>query len=119
METQTDTKLNEANNKESKKSGFKKGMILKKVDLETAKLIFAIKEKINRKAYGRKVRDGEILSLAIRLLGPEHIQQLQEATYSEQDRLHITHEDYVKKNGKISLDQFIGKLIRGEITQKS
>lgn len=119
MEAQLETNEISQTGKQNKKSGFKKGMILKKVDLETAKLIFNIKEKANRKSFGRKVRDGEILAMAVRLLGPEHIQELQEATFSEQDRLHITHEDYVKKHGKISLDQFIGKLIRGEITQKT
>lgn len=101
--------------KQGKKPAFKKGMILKKVDLETAKVIFQIKEKANKKNFGRKVRDGEIVALAVRLLKPEHILELQEATFSEQDRLHITHEEYMKQHGKVSLDQFIGKLIRGEV----
>ncbi|RYZ89885.1 MAG: hypothetical protein EOP06_08655 [Proteobacteria bacterium] len=88
---------------------------LKKVDIETAKLLNQIKEKANKKSFGRKVKDSEIIRAAIKLIGAGEINKLQEATYSEQDRLRIVHENYQKQNGKVSLDQFIGKLMRGEI----
>ncbi|RYZ76574.1 MAG: hypothetical protein EOP05_04630 [Proteobacteria bacterium] len=88
---------------------------LKKVDIETAKLLNQIKEKANKKSFGRKVKDSEIIRAAIKLIGASEINQLQEATYSEQDRLRIVHENYQRQNGKVSLDQFIGKLMRGEI----
>ena len=89
--------------------------VMKKLDAETAKLLSSIKEKANKKPFGRKVRESEILSLALGLLKPEHIIQLQEATYSERDRLEMVHADYQKAHGKLTLDAFIGKLMRGEI----
>jgi hypothetical protein len=52
------------------------------------------------------------------LLQAEHLAELQQSTLSEKDRLAIAHEDYQKANGKLTLDQFIGKLIRGEIINK-
>lgn len=88
---------------------------LKKLDIETSKLLSQLKEKVNKKSFGRKVKDSEIIRTAINLVGVAEIQQLQESTYSEQDRLRIVHEKFQKQNGKISLDQFIGKLMRGEI----
>lgn len=99
-----------------KKSLPKKISTLKKLDPETAKVLQQIKDRANKKNFGRKVKDSEILTFALRLLGPQHIGELQEATYSEQDRLHIAHEEFTKTNGKIGLDQYIGKLMRGEIT---
>jgi hypothetical protein len=90
-------------------------MAIKKVDLETAKTILSIKERINKKQFGRKIKDAEIISLAIRQVNNDHIRELQEVTYSENDRLLMAHDEYQKVNGKITMDQFIGKLLKGEL----
>lgn len=111
-----ETPTTETTEPKKKPASAKKSMIYKKIDAETAKLFQQFKERANRKAFGRKIRDTEILGAAVRLLGSDHILALQEATYSEKDRLQMAHEEYQKANGRISLDQFIGKLIRGEIT---
>lgn len=103
----------------AKKEAPKKGVFLKKVDAETARLIHQLRDKANKKTFGRKVRDAEIIGAALRLLTQEHIKELQESSYSERDRLAIAHEDYQRTNGKITLDQFIGKLLKGEISLKS
>ena len=92
-----------------KKSG------LKKLDVDTVKLLTQLRERANRKEFGRKVRDNEIIYLALTLLEAKHIEDLKDQTYSEQDRLRFAHLEYQKAHGRISLDQFIGKLIRGEI----
>ena len=88
---------------------------LKKIDPESARLLGQLRDRANKKRYGRKVRDGEILALAIKRISQDDLQALQEATYSERDRLNMAHEEFVKANGKISLDQFIGKLLKGEL----
>ena len=93
----------------------RRSTMLKKVDLETAKQLQQIKDRANRKSFGRKVKDSEVLALAVRLVSQEHVRELQEATYSEKDRLAMVHEEYQKIHGKISLDQFIGKLLKGEV----
>lgn len=89
--------------------------MLKKLDLESAKLLASLKEKANKKTYGRKIKDAEIIAKALALVESQHIQELQETTLSEKDRLHIAHEDFIKQHGKISLDQFIGRLLKGDI----
>lgn len=93
--------------------------LLKKIDAQTAKTLLQIKEKANRKDFGRKVQEKEILGLAIRLVTEEHIKELQAQTYSERDRLSMAHEEYQKHHGKITLDQFIGKLLKGEVMKIS
>lgn len=102
----------------AKRPMSKKVMVLKKIDMDTAKILLQLRERINKKPHGRKVRDSEIIAIGIKLIGAEQIRELQEQSYSEQDRLCLAHEEYQKINGKISLDQFIGRLIRGEISTK-
>lgn len=98
-----------------KKAALKKKNVLKKLDLETAKLLQSLKDKANKKAYGRKIKDSEILAKALTLIDQNHLSELQQETLSEKDRLHMAHENFQKANGKMSLDQFIGKLLKGEI----
>lgn len=93
----------------------KKQSVVKKLDPNTAKLLTSIKERTNKKAFGRKVRDAEIIAAGLGLIGEDHIKDLQTQTYTEKDHLNIAHADFVKAHGKISLDQFIGKLLRSEI----
>lgn len=108
-----------AETKEKKVASSDKKSGMKKLDPETAKLLQKLNEKANKKSYGRKVRDSEIIALGLSLIDTKHIEQLQEKTLSEKDRLNIAHEDYQKTTGKITLDQFIGKLLKGEFAVKT
>ena len=89
--------------------------VLKKLDADTAKLLSQLKEKVNKKSFGRRIRDSEILSLGLRNLTNDHVKSLQEYSLSEKDRLRMAHEEYMKSHGKLTLDQFIGKLLKGEV----
>lgn len=113
IELQTRDETKKGSKKEAKKINQ-----LKKLDLETIRLLNSIKDRANKKNFGRKVKDTEIISAALRLISSEHIRELQELTLSERDRLAMAHEEFQKANGKISLDQFIGKLLKGEIRQQ-
>lgn len=93
----------------------KKAAAIKKLDPEAAKLLLTLREKANKKQFGRKVRESEIILVALKLVRSEHVTELQEATYSERDRLEMVHAQYQKDHGKITLDAFIGKLMRGEV----
>ena len=98
---------------------IKNTIILKKLDADTAKLLGQLKDKTNKKVFGRKVRDSEIIAIALKQITSEHIRFLQEETYSQKDRLALAHEEYQKDHGKLSLDQFIGKLLKGELGLKN
>lgn len=110
MTTETQTEI-----KPVKKQQAKRQTCLKKIDLETSRVLNQLRERANKKPFGRKVRDAELIALGLKLVEQRHLVELQEQTYSEKDRLAMAHDDYQKANGKISLDQFIGRLIRGEI----
>lgn len=101
--------------KASEKTVTKKRNVLKKLDAESAKTLQSLKDRVNKKSYGRKVKDSEIIAKALSLVDSHHLQELQDASLNEKDRLHMAHENFVKQNGKITLDQFIGKLLKGEI----
>ncbi len=79
-----------------------------KIDAETAKMLSSGKEKANKKQYGRKVWDTEIIAA-------EQIVLLQEKTYSQQARLNFAHEVYLRQKGKISFNSFVRKPLKGEI----
>lgn len=89
---------------------------VKKLDAETTKVLHSLKDKINKKAFGRKIRDSEIIACAIKKITQDDIKVLQEATFTERDIIGIAHEKYVKENGRISLNEYLGKLVRGEIS---
>lgn len=110
-----DTKAVEKTSKDKSSTAVKRKNVLKKLDLDSAKLLATLKEKANKKSYGRKIKDGEIISKALGLIETKHLAELQQETLSEKDRLYMAHEEFVKQNGKISLDQFIGRLLKGEI----
>lgn len=94
----------------------KKSSGLKKLDLESVKVRSNLRERANKKPFGRKVKESEIIGVALKLIKDEHLAALQESTYSEKNRLGLMHEQYQKQNGKLTMDQFLGKLLRGEVT---
>ena len=113
METSS---MDSSTQKMDKTKQVKQKSTMKKLDPAAAKLLAQLKDRANRKEFGRKVLEKEILSLAVRLVTDEHLKELQTQTYSERDRLGIAHDQYQRTNGKITLDQFIGKLLNGEIS---
>lgn len=100
---------------DAKPKRAKKQTYLKQVDQETAKLLSQLKEKANKKDFGRKIKESEILALAIKQVTEADLSTLRLSSYSEKDRLLMAHKSYQGKHGKITLDQFIGKLMRREI----
>lgn len=103
----------------SKKAKGQSKVVVRKFDAETYKVLASLKERTNKKQFGRKVKELEIIKLGLELIGESHIKDLQAATLSEQDKLMIAHADYSRTHGKISLDQFIGKLLKGQISPKN
>ena len=86
-----------------------------RVKPETRKRFLSELVKVNKKSYGRKVRADQLLSLLLTLVRPEHIQQLQQGSLSNSDRLEMRYREHVKKFGPVSKDEFLGLLL----TEKS
>lgn len=90
--------------------------LIKKLDAKTAASLASLRDKANKKSYGRKVKDTEIIALGLQLIGQADIQALQQRTLSAKDRVNLAHEEYSKAHGRVSLDQFLDKLLKGEIS---
>lgn len=86
-----------------------------RVKPETRKRFLSELAKVNKKSYGRKVRADQLLSLLLTFVRPEHIQQLQQGSLSNSDRLEMRYREHVKKFGPTSKDEFLGLLL----TEKS
>lgn len=82
-----------------------------RVKPETRKRFLSELTKVNKKSYGRKVRADQLLSLLLTLLRPEHLQQLQQGSLSNADRLEMRYREHVKKFGPVSKDEFLGLLL--------
>ena len=82
------------------------------------KTINGFLNKVNRKKFGRKVRDEAVIELAVSLLNDSHIKELQEKSLTNKDRLEIKYQEFIKVNGNISKDEFIGYLLSPEISHQ-
>jgi len=71
--------------------------------------------KANKKEFGRKIKQNEIVFAGLRLVELIHLKELQENSLSNADRMELVYRDHVKQFGDISKDKFIGKLMCGEI----
>lgn len=90
-----------------------------RVKRETKKKALSDLAKINKKDFGRNIRVDELIALALSLVEPKHVRELQERSLSNADRLERQFQDYIKVHGSISKDAFLGKLLAGEVPSVS
>lgn len=58
----------------------------------------------------------ELILLLLGRLTEQDITALQEGSLSNADRLELAHREHVKSHGTISMDAFLGKILKGEIS---
>ncbi len=73
----------------------------------------------NKKDFGRKIKAEEYLALAISLMTPSQLLTLREASLTNADRLERDYRKYLTDNGPISRDEYLGKILNGEISSKN
>ena len=98
---------------ESKKK--KREATMKALDPEVAKALTALREKANRKNFGRPIRDSEIIEVALPYVTGEDLKRLQMRTIRDKDRVNAAFSTYQKKRGKLPMERFLSLLIAGEI----
>jgi hypothetical protein len=77
-----------------------------------------ILSKVNEKKMGRSTKADEVIALALKLVGQEGIRALQEASLSNADRLELDYQKYIRENSFISQDEYLGRLMKGELSAK-
>jgi len=85
-----------------------------KISKETKRELSRVLSKANRKDFGKRVRGDKVLLLALQQIGETHIKELQNSSLSNEDKLEMKYREYISKNGNISKDEFLGKLLSGE-----
>lgn len=108
METKQDNKVSKVKNQTASTMPIR-------VKRETRKKILQELAKANKKDFGRKVRADDLIALALSFVRAEHIEQLQDATLSNADRLERRYKEFVAKHGNVSKDIFLGKLLAGNL----
>lgn len=88
-----------------------------RVKTETRDRVLAVVDRLNEKELGRKVIPDDVLAIAVTLLKAEHLEQIQMATLSNFDRLESDYREFVRRNPGVSKDEYLGKLLTGEITK--
>lgn len=66
---------------------------------------------INKKKLGRRVKMDDLVRLLLEELKPSHFEKLQEKSLSNKDRLEKQYRDYIAGHGKITMDEYLGKLL--------
>ena len=82
-----------------------------RIDLSTQKLISSLLAKANRKSYGRKVKAGQLVQLALQKLSDADLKFLQERSLSNADRMEMKFREYSKRNSGATREEFLGKLL--------
>lgn len=81
----------------------------------TKSILDRIIKKANQKEMGVKIKPDDIISVALELVTDRHIENIQEKSYSNEDRLEIRYRSYQMDHGPVSKDQFIGALLDGTL----
>ncbi len=81
----------------------------------TQKKLTQLLGKANKKNFGKRIKADQLILLALGLISENHIKSLQENSLSNADKLEMKFKEYIKKNGSISKDDFLGKLLEESI----
>lgn len=83
-----------------------------RVHKTTAKNLKTILLKLNKKSLGRKVKHDDLIQKSLTLLNDEHLEEIKQSTLSNSDRLDMAYQEFCKKNGQISKDEYFGLLLK-------
>lgn len=82
-----------------------------RVRKEEKKVLLSFIREANKKAFGRRIKAADVIAKSLRLLGKEHIKELQEESISPTDRFEMDFREYCKKNGNVSKNEFIAEFV--------
>ena len=88
-----------------------------RVKRDTKKKIESLLSTANKKSLGRKIKVDELLQLALSIVENSHIEQLQSASLSNEDRKEKLRQIYVKTRGQITKDEFTGFMMSSEFVE--
>lgn len=91
-----------------------------RVSRTTKEKIMKLVARLNKeKKFGNQIKPDAVISKAVDLLEPKHHEELKEASMTHKDRFERAYQEYVKKQGPISKDEFYGILLSGQLASNS
>lgn len=89
-----------------------------RVRKSTSKLITSLVKKANQKKMGRRIKSDDLIALLLTKMTTEDLETLKDLSLSNADRLEKQYRDFVKNNGSIKKDEFIGILLSSSHEQR-
>lgn len=85
-----------------------------RIKTSSKKTATALLNEANNKKYGRKIKFEELVEVALTLINKDHLKQLQERSFSNEDRKELLRQKYIEKHGQITKDDFTGFMMTAE-----
>ena len=63
----------------------------------------------------KKIRSLMVIEFALDLIGVEHISELRSKSLTNSERLHLLHRGYKFSHGEVSFEDFLGKVVNGQL----
>jgi len=63
----------------------------------------------------RRIRSLTVIEFALDLIGVEHISELRNRSLTNSERLHLLHRGYKFSHGEVSFEEFLGKVVNGQL----
>lgn len=78
--------------------------------------LMGLVRKANENRVGKKrIRALTVIEYALDLVTEEHIAELRNQVLTNSERLEVMHRGYKYSHGEISFDEFVGKLVSGQL----
>ena len=90
-----------------------------RVHLTTKKKLQQLLATINKKEFGRKVKPDEVIYMGLCAVNDGAIKALQEQSMSNADKLELKRREYIKKNGRVTRDEFLGVMMNGDLAGRT
>lgn len=85
-----------------------------RVRRETKKKILTELANLNRKELGKAITPDQYVTMAISKITPDDLEKLKEQSLSNKDRLESQYRKHCTEHGKISMDDFLGRLLASQ-----
>jgi hypothetical protein len=108
--------INSAKEKCNKRKPVIETMTPVRLKQSTYSKVTGILAHINQKAIGKKVRADDVIALSLTLVKNEHYRQLEDASLTNADRMEILFEKFKSRKNNATRDDFLGALLKGEIS---
>jgi len=104
--------------KSTKKPKTTKTAAAVRLSQPTRKILQQILDRVNKKEFGKRIKADDAIATGLSLIGSDHINQMVDNSLTNSDRIEILFRKTTKTK-TMNRDEFLGKLLSGELSQKA